>query len=95
MQSDNHYDDDGSFDLRVRCVLSTGSHYDKEGQARQWWTPADMVNYQEQTECMVDHYSCFRWKPARMNVGGDEGGGGRGKVLFKATKRQTNKTRPK
>ncbi|XP_076451830.1 neprilysin-2-like isoform X2 [Babylonia areolata] len=49
----------------------TGRYYDKDGQARQsWWTDSDMANYEKQTECMENHYSCFRWKPARMNIDG-------------------------
>nr|KAG5710089.1 hypothetical protein BaRGS_030165 [Batillaria attramentaria] len=47
-----------------------GRKFDKEGQPRMWWTPEDELNFAEQAECMVDHYSCFRWKPARMNIDG-------------------------
>ncbi|KAK7094332.1 membrane metallo-endopeptidase-like 1 [Littorina saxatilis] len=51
-------------------VDDTGRYYDKEGQARQWWTPDDMVSYEEQTRCMIDHYSCFRYHDVDMNVDG-------------------------
>lgn len=47
-----------------------GRKFDKEGRARDWWTADDVTNYAMKAECMVDHYSCFRWKPASMNIDG-------------------------
>lgn len=47
-----------------------GGHFGKKGQEKLWWTPDDKENFQKKAECMVDHYSCFRWKPAHMNING-------------------------
>ncbi|XP_025083164.1 neprilysin-4-like [Pomacea canaliculata] len=47
-----------------------GREYDKAGNPQRWWSKDDLNDYEEQTECIVDQYSCFRWKPAQMNIDG-------------------------
>lgn len=49
-------------------LCSIGREYDKAGNPQRWWSKDDLNDYEEQTECIVDQYSCFRWKPAQMNV---------------------------
>jgi putative endopeptidase len=36
-----------------------GRQYDKDGNLRDWWTPADVKSFKEHTQILVDQYSKF------------------------------------
>jgi putative endopeptidase len=46
-----------------------GAKFDAQGNLRDWWTPADLKNFQARAECIVNEYSEFNVAPG-INING-------------------------
>ncbi|HWA94986.1 MAG TPA: M13 family metallopeptidase, partial [Terracidiphilus sp.] len=40
-----------------------GRQFDKDGNLKDWWTPADEKKFNEKTQCMVDQYNAIEAVP--------------------------------
>jgi putative endopeptidase len=46
-----------------------GAKFDLEGNLKDWWTPADLKNFQARAECVVNQFSAFEVEPG-LNMTG-------------------------
>jgi putative endopeptidase len=46
-----------------------GAKFDLQGNVKDWWTPADLKNFQSRSECVVNQFSAFEVEPG-LNVQG-------------------------
>lgn len=38
---------------------NSGRYYDFDGNIRQWWTNETILEYNERTQCFIDHYNTY------------------------------------
>ncbi len=46
-----------------------GAKFDLQGNVKDWWTPADLKNFQTRSECVINQFSSFEVEPG-LNVQG-------------------------
>ena len=46
-----------------------GAKFDLEGNLKDWWTPADLKNFQARSECVVNQFSAFEVEPGLKMTG--------------------------
>lgn len=46
-----------------------GAKFDLEGNLKDWWTPADLKNFESRSECVVNQFSAFEVEPG-LNMTG-------------------------
>jgi len=46
-----------------------GSKFDRLGNLANWWTPADLQNFKQRTDCVVDQFSNFEVEPGLKENG--------------------------
>jgi putative endopeptidase len=46
-----------------------GAKFDLQGNVKDWWTPADLKNFQTRSECVINQFSAFEVEPG-LNVQG-------------------------
>jgi putative endopeptidase len=46
-----------------------GAKFDLQGNLKDWWTPADLKNFQTRSECVVNQFSAFEVEPGLNVVG--------------------------
>jgi putative endopeptidase len=46
-----------------------GAKFDLQGNLKDWWTPADLKNFQARSECVVNQFSAFEVEPGLNVVG--------------------------
>jgi putative endopeptidase len=46
-----------------------GAKFDLEGNLKDWWTPADLKNFEARSECVVNQFSAFQVEPG-LNMTG-------------------------
>jgi predicted metalloendopeptidase len=46
-----------------------GAKFDLQGNLKDWWTPADLKNFQARGECVVNQFSAFQVEPGLNVVG--------------------------
>ncbi|XP_059176776.1 neprilysin-like isoform X2 [Physella acuta] len=53
--------------LLTKGFYGNGSHYDKDGVYRDWWTDEDKANFKSRSQCFVDQYGCYSWDGHSVN----------------------------
>ena len=48
--------------------VRSGRRFDKDGNAKQWWTDKDVEHFKEKARCMVDQYNAYHIPEVGMNV---------------------------
>jgi putative endopeptidase len=46
-----------------------GAKFDLQGNVKDWWTPADLKNFQSRSECVINQFSSFEVEPG-LNIQG-------------------------
>jgi putative endopeptidase len=46
-----------------------GAKFDLQGNVKNWWTPADLKNFQSRSECVINQFSAFEVEPG-LNIQG-------------------------
>ncbi|HEX8557005.1 MAG TPA: M13 family metallopeptidase [Pyrinomonadaceae bacterium] len=46
-----------------------GAKFDLQGNLKDWWTPADLKNFEARSECVVNQFSAFEVEPGLKMVG--------------------------
>jgi putative endopeptidase len=46
-----------------------GAKFDLEGNLKDWWTPADLKNFESRSDCVVNQFSGFEYEPGQHMTG--------------------------
>jgi putative endopeptidase len=46
-----------------------GAKFDLEGNLKDWWTPADLKNFESRSDCVVNQFSGFEYEPGAHMTG--------------------------